>query len=86
MTEEFKCDSDRQPFAFYEKNNKIIYMINEYKNQTVVYCINLTSKGYAHAFQQIICNFNSFAISALPVEYLDNVEISKYKEKLFINY
>ena len=33
MTEEFKCDSDRQPFAFYEKNNKIIYMINEYKNQ-----------------------------------------------------
>ena len=86
MTEEFKCDSDRQPFAFYEKINKIIYMINEYKNETVVYCINLTSKGGAHVFQQFLCNFNSFAISALPVEYLDNVEISKYKEELFINY
>ena len=73
------CDNDNQPFAYFDQTNKIIYLINEYKKETSIYCLHLRQDDEVDLFQQIVCNFTSSAISALPLECLDSslTEISK---------
>jgi len=75
------CDNEKQPFAYFDKRNQIVFLIIECNKRATIYCLNLKRDNICQVdlFQQVVCSFSLSAISVIPTECLNHFlgEISR---------